>query len=138
VRAREIDSQLSTLNYPLAVRARLTKDFRFESAQTLPNVPPTHKCGRMHGHSFLMEITVEGEVNPATGWIYDHSEISKAMNPLVEMLDHAYLNEIPGLENPTIELMAHWFWQKLAPQLPGLAEIVIHETPTARCSYRGE
>jgi 6-pyruvoyltetrahydropterin/6-carboxytetrahydropterin synthase len=120
------------------MRARLTKDFRFESAQTLPNVPPTHKCGRMHGHSFLMEITVEGEVNPATGWIYDHAEISKAMNPLVEMLDHAYLNEIPGLENPTIELMAGWFWQKLAPQLPGLAEIVIHETPTARCSYRGE
>jgi 6-pyruvoyltetrahydropterin/6-carboxytetrahydropterin synthase len=92
----------------------------------------------MHGHSFLVEISVEGEVNPATGWIYDHSEISKAMNPIVEMLDHAYLNEIPGLENPTIELMAGWLWKQLAPQLPGLAEIVIHETPTARCSYRGE
>jgi 6-pyruvoyltetrahydropterin/6-carboxytetrahydropterin synthase len=116
----------------------LTKDFRFEAAQTLPNVPPTHKCGRMHGHSFLVEITVEGEVNPQTGWIYDHAEISRAMDPLVELLDHAYLNEIPGLENPTIELMAGWFWQKLAPQLPGLAEIVIHETPNARCSYRGE
>jgi 6-pyruvoyltetrahydropterin/6-carboxytetrahydropterin synthase len=120
------------------VRARLTKDFRFEAAQTLPNVPAIHKCGRMHGHSFLVEISVEGEVNPATGWIYDHAEISRAMNPLLEQLDHAYLNEIPGLENPTIELMAHWLWQKLAPQLPGLAEIVIHETPSARCSYRGE
>jgi len=120
------------------VRARLTKDFRFESAQTLPNVPSTHKCGRMHGHSFLVEISVEGDVNPATGWIYDHAEISRAMDPIVEMLDHAYLNEVPGLENPTIELMAGWLWRKLAPQLPGLAEIVIHETPTARCSYRGE
>jgi 6-pyruvoyltetrahydropterin/6-carboxytetrahydropterin synthase len=120
------------------VRARLTKDFRFEAAQTLPNVPATHKCGRMHGHSFLVEISVEGEVNPATGWIYDHAEISRSMNPLVDQLDHAYLNEIPGLENPTIELMAHWLWQKLSPQLPGLAEIVIHETPSARCSYRGE
>ncbi|HEY8902892.1 MAG TPA: 6-carboxytetrahydropterin synthase QueD [Chthoniobacterales bacterium] len=120
------------------MRARLTKDFRFESAQTLPNVPATHKCGRMHGHSFLVEISVEGEVNPATGWIYDHAEISRAMDPIVELLDHAYLNEVPGLENPTIELMAGWLWSKLAPQLPGLAEIVIHETPTARCSYRGE
>jgi 6-pyruvoyltetrahydropterin/6-carboxytetrahydropterin synthase len=120
------------------VRARLTKDYRFEAAQTLPNVPAKHKCGKMHGHSFLIEISVEGEVNPDTGWIYDHAEISKAMNPLVEMLDHAYLNEIPGLENPTIELMAGWFWQKLTPQVPGLVEIVIHETPTARCSYRGE
>jgi 6-pyruvoyltetrahydropterin/6-carboxytetrahydropterin synthase len=116
----------------------LTKDYRFEAAQTLPKVPPAHKCGQMHGHSFLIEISIEGEVNPDTGWIYDHAEISKAMNPLVELLDHAYLNEIPGLENPTIELMAAWFWQKLAPQVPGLAEIVIHETPTARCSYRGE
>ena len=119
------------------MRARLTKDYRFEAAQTLPKVPDTHKCGKMHGHSFLIEISIEGEVNPDTGWIYDHAEISKAMNPLVELLDHAYLNEIPGLENPTIELMAAWFWQKLAPQVPGLAEIVIHETPTARCSYRG-
>jgi queuosine biosynthesis protein QueD len=118
--------------------ARLTKDFRFESAQTLPNVPPEHKCGRMHGHSFLVEITVEGEVNPETGWIYDHAEISRAMNPIIEQLDHAYLNEIPGLENPTIELMAAWLWKKLAPQLPGLAEITIHETPSARCTYRGQ
>lgn len=120
------------------MRARLTKDFRFESAQTLPKLPPGHKCTRMHGHSFLVEISVEGEVNPETGWIYDHAQISRAMNPLVDQLDHAYLNDIPGLENPTIELMAGWFWQRLAPQLPGLAEIVIHETPTARCSYRGE
>ncbi|HEY8900435.1 MAG TPA: 6-carboxytetrahydropterin synthase QueD [Chthoniobacterales bacterium] len=120
------------------MRARLTKDFRFESAQTLPKLPPGHKCARMHGHSFLVEISVEGEVNPETGWIYDHSQISRAMDPLVEQLDHAYLNEIPGLENPTIELMAGWFWKILAPQLPGLAEIVIHETPRARCSYRGE
>ncbi len=117
--------------------ARLTKDFEFESAQTLPKVPVGHKCGRMHGHSFRVEISVEGEVNPESGWVYDHALISRAMNPLVEQLDHAYLNDIPGLENPTIELMAAWLWQKLAPDLPGLTEIVIHETPSARCSYRG-
>ncbi len=120
------------------MRATLVKDFRFESAQTLPMAGEGHKCGQMHGHSFLVEISVEGEVDQKTGWIYDHSRISKAMNPLVERLDHAYLNEIEGLENPTIELMADWFWKRLKPDLPGLSEIVIHETPTARCRYRGE
>jgi len=116
---------------------RLTKDFRFEAAQTLPRVSPDHKCGRMHGHSFKVEISVEGEADPETGWVYDHARISRAMAPLLDQLDHAYLNDLPGLENPTIELMAHWLWLQLEPQLPGLAEIVIHETPTARCTYRG-
>lgn len=116
---------------------RLTKDFRFEAAQTLPKVPPEHKCGRMHGHSFKVEVTVEGPIDPETGWVYDHARISRVMGPLLDVLDHAYLNDIEGLENPTIELMAHWFWGKLAPELPGLREIVIHETPSARCSYSG-
>jgi 6-pyruvoyltetrahydropterin/6-carboxytetrahydropterin synthase len=119
------------------MKVRLTKDFRFEAAQTLPNVPDGHKCARMHGHSFKIEISVEGEVDPKTGWVYDHARIGDVMRPLVDKLDHSYLNEIEGMENPTIENMAAWFWQRLAPQLPGLAEIVIHETPTARCSYRG-
>jgi 6-pyruvoyltetrahydropterin/6-carboxytetrahydropterin synthase len=92
----------------------------------------------MHGHSFKVEVTVEGEVDPHTGWFYDHAEISKAMRPLIAVLDHSYLNDVPGLENPTIENMAAWLWQKIAPQCPGLAEIVVHETPQARCSYRGE
>jgi 6-pyruvoyltetrahydropterin/6-carboxytetrahydropterin synthase len=120
-----------------AMRARLTKDFNFESAQTLPSAPEGHKCRRMHGHSFKVEISVEGEVDPSSGWVYDHADISGAMKPLVTQLDHAYLNEVPGLENPTIENMAAWFWDKLAPQLPGLCEIAIHETPTARCLYFG-
>ncbi|MFI0347632.1 MAG: 6-carboxytetrahydropterin synthase QueD [Chthoniobacterales bacterium] len=120
------------------MRASITKIFRFESAQTLPNVPPDHKCAKMHGHSFKIEISVEGEVEPSSGWIYEHAVISKAIKPLIELLDHSYLNEIEGLQNPTIENMCAWFWKKLEPQLPGLSEIVIHETPTARCSYRGK
>jgi len=119
------------------MKVRLTKDFLFESAQTLPCAPEGHKCRQMHGHSFKVEISVEGEVDPKTGWFYDHAEIGRAMKPIVEVLDHGYLNEVPGLENPTIENMAAWFWKQLAPQLPGLCEIVIHETPSARCSYRG-
>mgnify|MGYP006291125493 CR=1 FL=1 len=120
------------------MKARLTKDFILEAAQFLPKAPEGHKCRQMHGHTFTIEISVEGEVDPATGWIYDHARISAAMKPIIEQLDHALLNDIPGLENPTIELMAHWLWQKLASPLPGLSEIVIHETPYARCSYRGE
>ncbi len=120
------------------MRARLTKDFTFEAAQTLPKVPEGHKCRRMHGHSFKVEVSVEGEVDPDLGWLYDHAAISHAMDPLLAMLDHSYLNEIEGLENPTIENMAAWLWRRLQPHCPGLCEIVVHETPTARCSYRGE
>lgn len=120
------------------MHACITKNFTFEAAQTLPNVPSSHKCTKMHGHSFKIEISIEGSVDPHTGWIYDHGLISKAMNPLLELLDHSYLNEIEGLENPTIENMCGWFWKKLTPHLPGLCKIVIHETPSARCSYRGK
>jgi len=120
----------------LIMRARLTKDFTFEAAQTLPKAPEGHKCRRMHGHSFKVEVCIEGEVEPTVGWIYDHANISAAMKPLLKILDHAYLNDIEGLQNPTIENMAEWFWEKLEGQCPGLCEIVVHETPTARCSYR--
>src|ERR1700737_868838 len=113
------------------MRAQLTKDFTFEGAQNLPNAPSGHKCRKMHGHSFKIEVSVEGEVNPRTGWVYDHAEISAAMKPLLQMLDHSYLNDIDGLVNPTIENMAAWFWEKLRPQCPGLCQIVVHETPTA-------
>jgi len=120
------------------MRARLSKDFTFEAAQTLPNVPPEHPCGKMHGHSFKVEIVVEGDVDPHMGWVYDHSRISRAMEPLIDILDHAYLNEIEGLQNPTIENTAAWIWKRLEGSLPGLCEIIIHETPIARCIYRGE
>ena len=120
------------------MRARLIKDFNFEAAHTLPSLPDDHKCRQMHGHSFKVEILVEGEVDETVGWVYDHKCISKAMAPLLEMMDHAYLNDIEGLESPTIEIMAAWFWRKLELDLSGLCEIVIYETPTARCSFKGE
>ena len=120
------------------MRARIVKEFTFEAAQTLPTLPEGHKCRMMHGHSFRLEISVEGEVDPAIGWVYDHARISRAMAPLLAQLDHSYVNDIPGLEVPTIENMCAWLWRKLEPQLPGLCEIVLHETPTARCVFRGE
>lgn len=120
------------------MQVRIHKKFSFEAAQTLPSAPEGHKCRLMHGHSFSIEVTAQGKVDPKTGWLYDHAEISRAMKPLLAQLDHAYLNDIPGLENPTIENMAAWFWKKLEPHCPGLFEIVINETPTASCSFRGD
>ena len=115
----------------------LTKDFRFEAAHTLPNVPAGHKCARMHGHSFRVEISVEGDVDPRMGWLYDHAQIGEAAREVIELLDHNYLNDIKGLENPTFENLAVWLWEKLAPKCPGLCEVVVHETASVRCSYRG-
>lgn len=120
------------------MKACLTKDFYFEAAQKLPKLPEGHPCRELHGHSFKVEVSIEGEVDPQTGWIYDHARISDAMQPILEKLDHSYLNDIPGLENPTIENMVAWLWERLAPTLPGLAEVVLHETPKSRVSYQGK
>ena len=91
----------------------------------------------MHGHSYLVEVAIEGEVDPERGWVMDFAEIDEHTAPLVRELDHQVLNEIEGLANPTSELLAVWWWQRLAPALPGLVEIVVSETPSSRCSYRG-
>ena len=120
------------------MRVRLTKDFAFEAAQTLPKAPQDHKCRRMHGHSFKVEISVEGTVDPVTGWFYDHAQISAAMKPLIRQLDHTYLNEIEGLENPTSEVLARWIWRHLRPTLPGLVKVVVNETCNSGCIYQGE
>ena len=116
----------------------LFKEFTFESAHRLPHVPVGHKCSRLHGHSFRVAIYIEGEVDPHTGWIRDFSEIKAIFKPLYEILDHNYLNDIPGLDNPTSENMAKWIWQQLKPLLPELSRIRIHETCTSGCEYRGD
>ena len=116
---------------------RITKDFTFEAAHLLPNVPDGHKCARLHGHSFGVSISVDGPIGETTGWVMDFADLKTAWSPLHDALDHRYLNEIEGLENPTSELLAVWIWGRLAPTLPGLAEIEIRETCTSRCSYRG-
>ena len=119
------------------MRARLTKDFTFEAAQILPKAPEDHKCRRMHGHSFKIEVSVEGNVDPKVGWVYDHAKISEAMKPLLKMLDHSYLNDIEGLENPTSETLARWVWERLVVTLPPLSRVVVRETCTSGCVYTG-
>ena len=119
------------------MKLELRKTFQLEAAHLLPNLPQEHKCRRLHGHSFRAEIVVAGECDPNLGWVMDYADISEAFKPLWEQLDHRYLNEVPGLENPTSENIAVWIWRKLKPTLPQLTEVVIAETCTARCVYRG-
>ena len=113
------------------------KVFTLEAAHRLPNVPPGHKCARLHGHSFRVEIHVSGDIDPQTGWVMDVAEIKAAFQPLYDRLDHHYLNDIEGLDNPTSERLAVWIWDQLKPAMPLLSEIVVHETCTSGCRYRG-
>ena len=116
----------------------LRKTFQFEAAHLLPRSPKAHKCRRLHGHSFKVEIAVAGECDAELGWVMDYADMSDAFKPIWEKLDHRYLNEIVGLENPTSENVALWIWKKLKPKLPLLIEVVVAETCTARCVYRGQ
>jgi len=118
--------------------AEIFREFTFESAHRLPNVPEGHKCARLHGHSYRIEVRVGGEVGEQSGWVVDFADISAAFKPLHSILDHHYLNEVPGLENPTSENLAKWIWDRLLPVLGSLQEVVVRETCTSGCSYRGE
>jgi 6-pyruvoyltetrahydropterin/6-carboxytetrahydropterin synthase len=113
------------------------KEFTFEAAHRLPNVPAGHKCGRLHGHSFRARIYVSGPVEKETGWVVDFADIKAAFRPLENLLDHNHLNEIEGLENPTSENIAVWIWDRLAPSLAALSQVVVSETCTTGCIYRG-
>lgn len=115
----------------------LVKEFRFEAAHFLPNVPEGHKCRRMHGHSFRGEVEVRGEIDPKTGWLIDFADLKRAIDPIIALLDHYLLNDIEGLGNPTSELLAVWIWKKLEPSLPMLHRITIEETCANRCHYYG-
>jgi 6-pyruvoyltetrahydropterin/6-carboxytetrahydropterin synthase len=119
------------------MKVELRKTFQFEATHLLPYLPDSHKCRRLHGHSFQVEIVVAGECDPRLGWLIDYAAIADAFHPLWEQVDHRYLNEVAGLENPTSEQIAAWIWDRLKPRLPPLTEVVVAETCTARCVYRG-
>jgi len=114
------------------------KVFTFEAAHLLPNVPPGHKCARLHGHSFRVEVHVSGPLDPHLGWVMDFADLKAAFRPLHDQLDHRYLNDIEGLENPTSENLARWIWARLLPSLPGLSKVVVRETCNSGCAYRGD
>jgi 6-pyruvoyltetrahydropterin/6-carboxytetrahydropterin synthase len=114
----------------------LFKEFQFEAAHRLPNVPADHKCARLHGHSFRVRVTVAGPLDPSLGWVIDFADMKAAWRDLHEQLDHRYLNDVPGLENPTSEVVATWIWDRLAGKLP-LVSVEVRETCTAGVIYRG-
>lgn len=116
---------------------RLVKQFRFEAAHSLPCFPEGHKCRRLHGHSFRFDLVVEGELDPAVGYLIDYADISRVGKPIVDQLDHYFLNDIPGLAISTSEMIAVWLWERVKPQLPLLAEVVVYETCTSACHYHG-
>jgi 6-pyruvoyltetrahydropterin/6-carboxytetrahydropterin synthase len=124
--------------YNAAVIVRLSKTFRFEAAHALPTFPQGHKCRRLHGHSFRFDVIVEGVVDEARGYLIDYGDIKDAVGPIVKELDHYYLNEIEGLENPTAEMISRWLWRRIKPKLPLLASIVVHETCTSSAEYCGK
>jgi 6-pyruvoyltetrahydropterin/6-carboxytetrahydropterin synthase len=113
------------------------KTFTLESAHRLPHVPAGHKCARLHGHSFRVELHVAGPVDPHLGWVMDFADVKRTFEPLFQRLDHHCLNDVPGLENPTSENLARWIWRELKPTLPRLARVVVHETCTSGCAYDG-
>jgi len=114
------------------------KKFTFEAAHRLPNVRAGHKCARLHGHSYSLEVHVNGQPDAHLGWIMDFADITKAVEPVIRRLDHYYLNEIEGLENPTSETIVRWVWPQIKKTLPTLSKLVISETCTSGCVYCGE
>ncbi|MBN8729989.1 MAG: 6-carboxytetrahydropterin synthase QueD [Acidobacteria bacterium] len=114
------------------------KEFHIEAAHRLPHVPEGHKCARLHGHSFLVRICCEGELDAKLGWVVDFADVKAAFAAVHDALDHRYLNEVEGLENPTSENLARWIWGRLKPALPQLSRVVVRETCTAGCEYRGD
>jgi len=121
-----------------SVAMEIFKEFSIEAAHWLPNVPEGHKCRRMHGHSFQIQVHVEGPVDLQLGWVMDFAEIKAAFAPIEERIDHYCLNEVPGLENPTSENLARWIWRELGPALPLLSKVSVRETCTSGCVYRGD
>ena len=114
------------------------KTFTIEAAHRLPNVPEGHKYARLHGHSFRVELHVRGDLDPSLGWVMDFADVKNAFQPRYEQLDHHYLNEIEGLENPTSERLAMWIWERLKPDLPLLSTVVVHETCTSGARFTGQ
>lgn len=113
------------------------REYAIEAAHRLPRMPPGHKCFRLHGHSFRIQLWVAGEPDAESGMLVDFFELDSAFQPVFEQLDHHYLNEVEGLENPTSENLAHWLWARLAPAIAGLSRVVVRETCDSGCVYRG-
>ena len=113
------------------------KQFSFDAAHFLPAVPEGHKCGNMHGHTYMLTVFIEGHPDEKSGWIIDYGDLKKKIKPVIELLDHHLMNDIPGLENPTSENLAIWLWNMIKPLVPELKKIELKETPSSCVIYEG-
>ena len=120
------------------MKAELVKTFKFDAAHALPNVPAGHKCAALHGHGYRVDVHVQGEVDPHTGWVMDFGRIKQVVGPLIDQLDHTRLDELPELANSTSELLADWLWRRIKPELPEMVAIAVYESDSAKCIYRGD
>jgi 6-pyruvoyltetrahydropterin/6-carboxytetrahydropterin synthase len=116
----------------------LYKDFTFDSAHFLPNVPEGHKCGQLHGHTYHLRVFVKGTVKNEEGWVIDFTELKAVVESVVKVIDHKVLNDIEGLQNPTSELLSIWLWENIKPELPLISRIELKETPTSGVIYEGD
>lgn len=116
---------------------QIFKQFTFDSAHFLPNVPDGHKCKEIHGHTYRVIFYFEGELNPELGWVMDFGDLKHVLEPTIKRIDHKLMNNIPGLENPTCERIAIWLWEQVKPSLPMLCKVELHETPTSGAVYEG-
>lgn len=118
------------------MEAELIKTFRFEAAHWLPNAPDGHKCKQLHGHSYRVDIHVTGQPDPHTGWVMDFGDIKRVVGRVLNELDHRSLNDVPGLANPTSEMLCKYLWDCIAADLPALSAITVWESESSRCVYR--
>ncbi len=131
-------AQAKLLNKGFAMEVELIKTFRFAAAHSLSHLPAEHKCSGMHGHSYRVDIHVAGPLPEGSGWLMDFADLKAITTPVINTLDHANLNEIPGLEISTSEMIAKYIWEKIKPRLPLLTAVAIWESETSRCIYRGK
>lgn len=113
------------------------REFTFDAAHRLGNLPDGHKCARLHGHTYRLTVHLDGPIDPDMGWVVDFAEIKRITNDVIAPLDHHYLNDVEGLQQPTTEHIAIWIWDRLKPQLPLLNKIVLWENANSGCTYAG-
>lgn len=117
------------------MKFELRQQFRIESARFLPGLPEAHPCRQMHGHGFQITLRLVGEKQEKPGWVRDYHEIETKVKPLLSMIDHKVLNDVPGLENPSSENLSYWLFEKIKKEIPELIQVIVSETPSTECRY---
>ena len=116
----------------------LTRRYKFDAAHHLPTLPEHHPCHRMHGHTYVVWLTVTGPV--VDGMVIEYGDLDDIWrHQCALVLDHHTLNDVPGLENPTVEILTPWIFKRLAPNMTGgvcLESVRVQESESSSCEYR--